>query len=311
MGWKEIRKSYFSFSKKDRLGIYLILAMTALIYFIPKVFSSSPTRSFQPLDHQLAELVDTLDQRTAKKENIYSDEDDPRQYAYQPSVNKSYTEGVLFVFDPNTANYDDWIKMGLSEKTSKTIEKYKSKGGKFYKAEDFKKIWGLPAGFYERVAPYIRIENKLGNTKPTFASTPYKKQERTITSVDINLADTSAFIALPGIGSKLSLRIINFREKLGGFYSVNQVAETFGLPDSTFQKIKPYLKANTAAVKKININTATKDELKGHPYIRWNLANAIVAYREQHGAYKSLEELKNIVLIDEKTFEKIKAYLEY
>ncbi|HYK57132.1 MAG TPA: helix-hairpin-helix domain-containing protein, partial [Flavisolibacter sp.] len=63
-------------------------------------------------------------------------------------------------------------------------------------------------------------------------------------------------------------------------------------------------------VKKLNINTATKDELKTHPYIKWNLANAIVEYRNQHGNFKSLVELKNIVLIDETTFDKIVHYLE-
>jgi len=113
---------------------------------------------------------------------------------------------------------------------------------------------------------------------------------------------------LPGIGSKLAARIVNFRDKLGGFYSVDQVGETYGLADSTFQKIKGSLQLS-GSVKKFNINTATKDELKIHPYIKWNLANAIVEYRNQHGAFKSLDELKNIVLIDEVTFEKIVHYL--
>ena len=115
-------------------------------------------------------------------------------------------------------------------------------------------------------------------------------------------------IALPGIGSKLAARIINFRNKLGGFYSVEQIGETFGLQDSVFQKIKGWLIVD-GTVQKININSATKEELGKHPYIRWNLANAIVAYRNQHGDFKSLNELKNIAVIDEATFEKIVHYL--
>ena len=63
------------------------------------------------------------------------------------------------------------------------------------------------------------------------------------------------------------------------------------------------------SVKKLNINTATKDELKTHPYIKWNLANAIVEYRNQQGGFKSLDDLKNIAIIDEATFERIAHYL--
>jgi competence ComEA-like helix-hairpin-helix protein len=113
---------------------------------------------------------------------------------------------------------------------------------------------------------------------------------------------------LPGIGSKLAARIVNFREKLGGFYSVEQVGETYGVPDSTFQKIKNRLVVNSE-VRKVNINLATKEELKTHPYIRWQLANAIVEYRNQHGPFKSLEDLKKIVLVDEINFKKIIPYL--
>jgi competence ComEA-like helix-hairpin-helix protein len=101
---------------------------------------------------------------------------------------------------------------------------------------------------------------------------------------------------------------VNFRDKLGGFYSVDQVRETYGLPDSTFQKIKTSMQLG-GSVKKLNINTATKDELKTHPYIKWNLANAIVEYRNQHGGFKSLDDLKNIAIIDEATFERIAHYL--
>jgi competence ComEA-like helix-hairpin-helix protein len=92
---------------------------------------------------------------------------------------------------------------------------------------------------------------------------------------------------------------------------VEQIGETYGLPDSTFQKIKPFLNAGAAEIKKININTATKDELKAHPYIRWNLANAIVEYRNQHGTFNSVDDLKNIALIDEEVMAKIAPYLAF
>jgi competence ComEA-like helix-hairpin-helix protein len=236
-------------------------------------------------------------------------EENDNDYQYQPNQTKSFAEGELFQFDPNTLSVEGWQKLGLSEKTSKTIDKYRSKGGKFFKPEDIKKIWGMPEGFYERVKDYVVIASLKSNYQQSnFEKPTYTKPEKKVVVVNINEADTSAFIALPGIGSKLALRIVNFRDKLGGFYSVDQVGEIYGLPDSTFQKIKGLLQLS-GPVKKLNVNTATKDELKIHPYFKWNLANAIVEYRNQHGAFKSLEDLKNIAMIDEATFEKIVHYL--
>ncbi len=126
--------------------------------------------------------------------------------------------------------------------------------------------------------------------------------------IDINMADTTVFISLPGIGSKLATRIVTYREKLHGFHSVEQVAETFGLPDSTFQKIKPRLVVSDSAITKININKATAEDLKT-PYINYNLANIIFQYRVQHGPYKNLADLKKIMLIDDVLLNKISPYL--
>ncbi|MEJ7821464.1 MAG: helix-hairpin-helix domain-containing protein, partial [Chitinophagaceae bacterium] len=118
-----------------------------------------------------------------------------------------------------------------------------------------------------------------------------------------------AFISLPGIGSKLAQRIIAFRSKLGGFYSVDQIKETFGLPDSTFVKIKPQLSVSSSTIKKINLNTATLDEMRSHPYLRYNVANAIIQYRIQHGNFSTVAEIKKIMIITDDIFNKVSPYL--
>jgi competence protein ComEA len=298
-------KDYLSFGKRDRIGVLALIFLIAIIYLFPYLFAR-PGKPF-PLteDSVLAKAIDTLQSR--HKETSYKKPEQGDDLQFESSQTKSYSNGALFRFDPNTLTVEGWQRLGLSEKTSRTIEKYRSKGGKFYQAEDIKKIWGMPEGFYERVKDYVFIEARQ-NSYDQSESHPFPKKERTMALVNINEADTTAYIALPGIGSKLAARIVSFRDKLGGFYSVEQVAETYGLTDSTFQKIKAYLKVD-GEVKKLNINTATKDELKNHPYIRWNLANAIVEYRNQHASFKSLEELKNISLIDEASFNKLSHYL--
>ncbi|HUC79438.1 MAG TPA: helix-hairpin-helix domain-containing protein [Flavisolibacter sp.] len=309
---KHLLKEYLTFTKKDRIGALVFIAVVGGSLLAPRLFSKKPEPLALKQDSVLVLAIDTLQKNQTKRKNFDRPKQEDYSYPYERSESKSFTAGALFQFDPNTASFNDWQRMGLNEKTSKTILRYVSKGGKFYKPEDLQKIWGMPEGFYDRIKDYIVITSVQRNYPSYTDSKPaFVREERKPITVNVNEADTTAFIALPGIGSKLSARIIAFREKLGGFYSVEQVGETYGLPDSTFQKIRGKLQIDGSNIRKINVNTATKDELKVHPYIRWNLANAIVEYRNQHGAFKSLEDLKNIVLIDEATYNKIVHYLNH
>jgi competence ComEA-like helix-hairpin-helix protein len=279
-----------------------LLLVVIIINILPRI-SAKNDADFVKADPTLLAAIDTIHHR--KERHPSNDGDNQIAYRYEQSTN--ILNGELFVFDPNKLDLQGWEKLGLNRKTINTINNYRIKGGRFYKPEDLQKIWGLPEGFYERVKSYISIpEKEMPGYKE---STTYIKPTRKAMEVEINSADTTAYISLPGIGGKLANRIINFRDKLGGFYSVDQVGQTYGVPDSTFQKIRPYPKLDKEKLRKININTASKDDLKAHPYIRWNIANSVVEYRNQHGSYKSLDDLKKITLIDDVTFEKIKHYL--
>src|SRR5690606_29893909 len=127
--------------------------------------------------------------------------------------------------------------------------------------------------------------------------------------IDINTADIAAFESLYGIGSKLATRIVNFRDKLGGFCSVEQVGETYGLPDSTFQKIKPQLEVNAALTRQININAAGYEELNNHPYINAKTAFHILKYRKEKGDFSTIEVIRELVQANDQ-FEKIAPYIK-
>jgi competence protein ComEA len=306
MIWRKFVVDYLTFSRKERIAVLVFCSILLFLYLAAHVYPKPHIAPVQE-DTALAKLLDTAKQIAQAKGTMT--EDEPGDYVYEGLKKLPEPAGMLFNFDPNMLDAEGWKQLGLRDRTVKTILNYRSKGGRFYKREDLKKIWGLPDGFYEHVQAYIQIaDTKKEAPDHNFFKTPYEKKERTIAVVDINNADTAALIALPGIGAKLAQRIINFRDKLGGFYTVAQVGETYGLPDSTFQKVKPYLQVHRD-LKKLNLNTASKDELKAHPYIRWNLANAIVEYRNQHGPFKNLDDLKNIMLIDEATYARIVPYL--
>ncbi len=318
-------KDYLTFTKRERIGITVLVISGVLIYFSPKLFSKQEKQTDKnAFAQELAQLQISIDSTAQRRKyaNNYSDENDAGNEYYRP---KSYpssnvTRGVLFNFDPNTIDASGWKRLGLRDKTIATIQKFTSKGFKFRKPEDIKRIYGLHEDEANRLIPYIQIENAEGNSR--FQATSYTASSSSAASstvikpvykpkvIDVNDADTTAFIALPGIGSKLAARIVNFRDKLGGFFTTEQVAETYGLPDSTFQKIKPLLQCTPANVKALNINELEAADLKNHPYIKWNIANAIVNYRKQHGNYQTVSDLKNINLISDEIFEKIAPYLK-
>ncbi len=294
------------------MGILLlfsgIVSLTALPFFYPYLIKSK-VYDHAAFEKAIASLkmaqADSLTAKQIQGNNKYNE-----RVAW--SNNKAYIQAEVFYFDPNSTSAADWKRLGIRDKTIETIQKYLSKGGRFYKKEDIGKIWGLNKVEVQRLLPYVKIRTDIFSkpaAKNEYKKIEYKRAGNRPLVVDINKGDTAAFIALPGIGSKLSTRIVHFREKLGGFHRVEQVGETFGLHDSTFQKIKGYLEINDPTLRHININNATVDEMKAHPYIRFVLAKAIVQYRTQHGNYMAVDDIKKIMTVTEDVFNKMAPYL--
>ena len=325
--WKQFVADYFSFTKKERTGIITLLVLILICIIVPFLFPffiAPKTNSSKLLQASLDSLNIQQAVNTSNRYQTRETEEGNFQQQREPSEKKwdaPKLKAELFAFDPNTIDAEGWRRLGLREKTITTIHNFVAKGGKFYKPTDIGKIWGLHEDEVERLLPHVHIKSMASTASypekreyekkpyPAFEKKVYGKPSYKLSPIDINTADTTAFIALPGIGSKLAQRIISFREKLGGFYAVSQVGETFGLPDSTFQKIKNRFVVSDKMVHLININTATMEALKAHPYVRYALANAIFQYRSQHGNYASITDIKKIVLVTEELFVKLAPYL--
>lgn len=219
------------------------------------------------------------------------------------------TKTKLFSFDPNTVSIDELILLGIPEKTAKTIEKYRSKGGHFYKNEDLKKIYSLKEADYKRLQDYIVIKG-VSKTKSYENKENYVKKIESQWTIDINKADEEAFERLNGIGPYFAKRIVKFREKLGGFYKIEQVAETYGIEDSVFQKFKHNLSIGVILLQQINVNKADFQLLDAHPYINKKLAEEIVRLREKLGKIEEIESLHSLKNWEFHSFEKVKPYLK-
>jgi len=304
------------FSRTERWGLGVLFLLVLIVFIIPSFRPGTSSRSVEADSSWIAaarQLVqaDSGETNADHPYGPYKPVKRGSQYQSYPAASASY-----FYFDPNTIDAAGWKKLGLRDKTIQTILHYREKGGRFRKADDLQRVYGLFPDEYAKLEPWIQIATAerpsaviTGATVP--ASTVSKTDRPRYAIVDINTADTSALIALPGIGGKLAARIIAFRDKLGGFIATEQVAETYGLPDSTFQKIKTLLRCGNSPFRKININTASLDELKAHPYIRWQLAKPIIAYRESHGPFRSADDLLQVQAADAATWKKIIPYLQF
>ena len=252
-----------------------------------------------PAEH-LARIQSQLD-FPAEQQDFEAQQHEQRQEARPPS---------LFTFDPNTVSREQLALMGLPTYSIDNIIRYRQRGGYFKTADDLQKLYNLSTSDFHRLKPYVvivdRDNNASSQTKtPSPAAATYQPE-----IIDINKADEAAWQQLRGIGPTLSRRIIKFRDKLGGFYDVQQVAETFGLPDSTFQAILPQLKASDA-LRPLHINQIDVTALSTHPYLDYRTAQAIISYRQQHGPFKSPAELRHVIALQADILEKLLPYLAF
>jgi competence protein ComEA len=329
-------EQYLTFTKGERQAVIALSAILLLLFALPKFL---PQDKIEVDDRQLLNFAE--DRLTTVTESL------PKPSSNLVSDNKAAYKRVYF--DPNTLDASGWVSMGVKEKTALTIQHYLEKGGRFRKADDILKIYGLPGALAAELMAYVRIrdvgnglqgsERKRGKWSNDFydrksygrnagsddsisyrkegvmyssRSFGYKFPSRKIHSgtIDIAIADTAALTTLPGIGSKLALRIVSFRQKLGGFHSVEQLAEVFGIQDSLYQQLKPLLAASSGHISPININTASEEMLKAHPYIRWQLAKLIVNYRTEHGPFRFPTDLEGLQTLTEEGLKKLLPYLQ-
>jgi len=221
-----------------------------------------------------------------------------KKKAYPSNYNKKKVERELslFVFDPNTISGDSLNHMGLSNYVVNNIKKYRAKGGQFRKSDDLMRIYGMDSLLYEKINPYIKIKAIKSKPKPKIKKRPTvaTKPSLEFKSIDINTADTTEFKKIKGIGSVYARRIVKFRNSLGGYFSTDQIKEVWGISDSLFVAIKPFLTTDSPMLEKKNINKLEKEEMVKHPYIDWKKAKIILKYKKMHGDYKSMDDFRKM-----------------
>lgn len=297
MSWKD----FFYFSRTERQGIIILLALIALVligsFFIPTRESTS-TRD-TTFRKEYAAFMDSLQERRHTWKANHSNRFPSRQV-------------ILTPFDPNTTDSLGFLQLGLPPWMAKNILRYRAKGGKFRRPEEFKKIYGLTEEQYATLLPFIAIDEIFSHKDTIRLYTRQEKKDSVAnfkypagTVVSLNRADTTELKKIPGIGSAIARMIVNYRTKLGGFYRIEQLEELHLSADI----LRPWLSVGINETRRINLNKASIERLNAHPYLNFYQAKVIVEYRKKKGNLRNLQQLKLYEEFTPQDFEHLAPYV--
>jgi len=310
----------FGFSQRHTNGFLLLLSIVVLAISAPFIFYKNPSQ-YNPAQDQaeLDSLVAQLERQPEAEKYA--------KYSKYPKVEAPTAKSVkvkLYPFNPNTFTSDEWLTLGVSRFTANNIIKYRDKAGGFKYKEQLQRIYGMSPETYQSLEPYIQLPNTVERNQrdpeKQYTTKKYPEFPRSgggtrpkyrLAAFDINTADTTELKKIRGIGTKLSDRIVKFRDKLGGFTQPAQLADVYGLSPEVLDSLQKYTFIQPDFnPKQLNLNTATYEELRQHPYMNYNLARLIIAYRTQHGPYQTVDALRSIKQLKEEQFQKLKPYLQ-
>ena len=284
----------FNLSKRNKRGIVLLSIFTFCFIYYPRLYFYC-----QP---KIVTSINSFPSKKWEKEHKsyskfdYSKRDYSKKDRYSPPKQKFY---------PNKYTIKDWINLGLSEKQAAVVLKFTKRG--IYSNEDLKRVFVISDELFLLIKDstfYVAKENRyLTAEKENFLTD--KKSVLT----EINQATEEELINLKGVGAFFAKQIVKKRNELGGFISKKQLLEVWKMDEEKYEIIQSQITVNPTLIKKVELNSITIDQLKSHPYIRWNIANSIIKMREQRKGFSSINDIKESVLINEELFEKLKPYL--
>lgn len=310
-------KDYFSFSRGEQRGLTILLGLLLLSLlvnlYLPLLI---PVKEFdpEPFRKQVDEFLTAL----AKADSLASlknDAEGNKKYSVGAPDLSAYLSDPFF-FDPNSADEETWRRTGLDGRTIQSILRYRQKGGMFRDKTDLKKIYTMQDSIYQLLEPYIFIkkdekppapspsQHKEKNSFPEKEKAPY-----VIEIIELNTADSSSLISLPGIGPYYAEKIMQYREKLGGYHDFQQLLEIRGVDSTRLAGLAGQVTTDPQMILKMDLNTVTFKEMLRHPYFEYFLVKAIFSYRDKAKRIRSVDELRDLDIMYDELYEKIAPYL--
>jgi len=288
----------FDMSIRHQRGIWMLLIASILIIFAPRFFL------FLHKDESAAKLIllpveEKSSWENSRKYPPWSTTRKKRNWSRSKKTFKKPTQA----FDPNALSKEEWMQFGLSEKQASIVLKFTKRG--IHSNDELQKIKFIPKETFENMKQFTRY--------PTVDHTGVEKDTKSVLNsrplVNVSNATEQDLMNIKGIGPFFARQIIKYQQQLGGFVQKEQLLEVWKMTPEMYSLIQDKISCESSVIKQLSINQASAEELQAHPYLNWNQANSIVKMRVQKGGYKSIDEIRQSVIIDQETFEKVRPYL--
>lgn len=296
-------KEFFYFPKSDRRAMIFLLAVVVLSAVVVGIMDKGGMSS------QLARTDSLTSDSSIRKAAVRRGV----QYIY----NVETVRRKLSAFDPNTADSTLLLSLGLQPWQVRSIYRYRAKGGIYRQPSDFARLYGLTVKQYKELLPYIHISDEYKPAAEVYGRTDAVRSGRDTLRYPVKLqpgqyvtlddADTASLRKVPGIGRYYASRIVRYRNDLGGYVSVAQLSEIEGIPEAALS----YFRVTGGAVRKLNLNRLTLNELKHHPYINFYQARRIIDYRRLKGPLHGIDDLRLLKDFSQRDIERLRPYVEF
>ena len=291
----------------------LILSVVAYIYLSKNNTKQENAVLTEEEKKEIAEFEKQIKNDSVSFANKYKNTFPHFSHSYNSDADTYTVE--RFPFDPNTADSITFLRLGLKPWQAHNALQYRRHNGRWRNPEAFLKLYGLSSQQGKSLLPYIHIdknkeelqwEEERRKRDSIRATLPQKFSEHTI--LPLNETDTTQLKRIPGIGSYYARKIIQYRERLGGFISTSQLKEIEGLP----QGIEKWFNIdNNVEIRKIKINHSDFKGLVRHPYLSYEQVKVISDFIRLRGSIKSFDDLKLSKEFSPKDFERLKPYIDF
>ncbi|POY38153.1 hypothetical protein C3L50_12870 [Flavobacterium alvei] len=274
----ETIKSFFKFSREQRTGVFLlfgIIIIFQILYFLVDFSSVSKDSLEKEKWLSLQSQIDSL-----KQEKL----------DYVPKI---------YPFNPNFITDYKGYKLGMSVPEIDRLLAFRKQNKYVNSPKEFQAVTKVSDSLLNAISPYFKFPDWVNNKKEfntykKFAYTAFAKKEK-MEVIDINQATQEDLIKIYGIGEAISMRILKFKESLGGFVSMEQMNDIWGLSPEVIQNLNTHFKVSTLPnIKKIDINNASIKELSLFPYFKYPISKNIVTFRSMNGDIKNIQDLTKI-----------------
>ncbi len=294
-------RNHLGFSRSEANGLLLLLPIMLLSIFLLQWYNQYLRESsFQAIDYEALEKW-----KNEVKASIEIKE------AIEPISQPTSIQ--KFRFNPNKVSHEEIVSLGFSKAVASNWSKYLKAGAEFQKKEDLLKIYGIDKNKVTDLWSYIDLPIPSNNSSREIEAEKEESQvalmANPIAKIDLNMANAEELKRVYGIGEVLSIRIIKFRDKLGGFHSLEQLNEIYGLKADAIANISEKFTVSRPH-KFLRVNSDSIKTLANHPYLNYNHARAIVNYRSSNGQFADLNGLSAIKILNDSLLIKIAPYVK-